>query len=47
MAGYIPKPNPPPQEHFNPNKRNQGGDHPDSMQVEETHILETITDEGN
>ena len=45
MAGYIQKPNHPPQEQYNPNKRNQDGEHPDSMQVEETPPKESITDE--
>jgi hypothetical protein len=30
---------------FNPNKRSQEGEHPDGMQIEETPIYETITDE--
>jgi hypothetical protein len=43
MAGYN-QIKPPPQEEFNPNKRNQDGDHPDGMQVEATPIKETISD---
>jgi hypothetical protein len=45
MAGYTQQLHSSHQEQFNPNKRNQEGDHPDGMQVEETPTKETITDE--
>jgi hypothetical protein len=45
MAGYIQQLRSSPREQFNPNKRNQEGEHPDGMQTEETSTFETITDE--
>ena len=49
LAGYNKpqKANPLPQDQSNPNKRNQDGEHPDSMQVEETPPKESIEPASN